>query len=500
MNDRERFISDDYNTEQLLSIRKGASCYKISPMRSEFLIFFLAYVGLVLIVGLAVRRRMKGLEDFFLASRSLPGILVALSLTAGWFGATSILISTDESMRSGISAAWLVGLPAVATVLVLLALVRPLRRLSILTLPDLAEMRYGRGVRHLVSVLLVWYMALLAASQMVALGNFLRAFLGWPYMACLALGTGVVLAYSLAGGLRSVVATDVIQCALLTAGMIAVAVFLGGQNSPAASVRSAAGAGLSGYLDPFRNFGENGLIFLSFVLAWTISPIALQRIQAARSDGAARRGLTATAVSLTGLYALVVLVGIMSFPVYGGRALAAPLVSTLISERLGPVLGGLLFAAVLAAVLSTLDTALNAGALALTRDVWGQIRPMRGDHGARRGQIATVVMAVLALAVASRFQSILKTIGLASEILAEGFFIPGLAMILSTQRRPLAGWLGFGLGGGFAVASFLSASGLVALPLPVWPRSVPYGLALGAAGFAVGALIERKKRVRIAAG
>ena len=225
-------------------------------------------------------------------------------------------------MRSGVSAAWLVGLPAVATVLVLLALVRPLRRLSILTLPDLAEMRYGRGVRHLVSVLLVWYMALLAASQMVALGNFLRAFLGWPYLACLALGTGVVLAYSLAGGLRSVVATDVIQCALLTAGMIAVAVFLGGQNSPAASVRSAAGAGSSGYLDPFKNFGENGLIFLSFVLAWTISPIALQRIQAARSDGAARRGLTAAALSLTGLYVLVVLVGLLSFPLYGGRVLS----------------------------------------------------------------------------------------------------------------------------------------------------------------------------------
>ena len=465
-------------------------------MKSEFLIFFLAYVAVVLLVGFAARRRMKGLEDFFLASRSLPGILVALSLTASWFGAASILVSTDEAMRSGIGAAWLVGLPAVATVLILLALVKPLRRLTILTLPDLAELRYGRGVRHLVSVLLVWYMALLAASQMVALGNFLRAFIGLPYLACLGLGTAVVLAYSLAGGLRSVVATDIIQCALLAAGMLAVAAFLASLNSPAASVRVAAGAGLSGYLDPFKNFGENGLIFLSFVLAWTISPIALQRIQAARSDGAARRGLPAAAASLTGLYALVVLIGIMSFPLYGGRTLTAPLVSTLISERLGPVLGGLLFAAVLAAVLSTLDTALNAGALALARDVWDQLRPpAAGKNGARRGRAATVVMALLALAVASRFQSILKTIGLASEIMAEGFFIPGMAMILSPRRRPLAGWLGFGLGGGFAVLSFLSASRLVPLPLPVWPRSVPYGLLLGAAGFVAGALIERKKRV-----
>ena len=72
-------------------------------MRTEFLVFFLAYAGLVLVVGLAARRRMKGLEDFFLASRSLPGILVALSLTAGWFGAASILVSTDEAMRSGVS-------------------------------------------------------------------------------------------------------------------------------------------------------------------------------------------------------------------------------------------------------------------------------------------------------------------------------------------------------------------------------------------------------------
>jgi SSS family solute:Na+ symporter len=469
-------------------------------MKSLFLSYSLAYGAVVLLVGFAARRRMKGLEDFFLASRSLPGILVALSLTAGWFGATSILVSTDEAMRSGVGAAWLVGLPAVATVLILLALVKPLRRLTILTLPDLAELRYGRGVRHLVSVLLVWYMALLAASQMVALGNFLRAFLGWPYLACIGLGTAVVLAYSLAGGLRSVVATDIIQCALLAAGMLAVAAFLAAQNSPSASVRAAAGAGISGYLDPFKNFGENGLIFLSFVLAWTISPIALQRIQAARSDGAARRGLTATAVSLTGLYALVVLVGIMSFPLYGGRVLSAPLVSTLISNRLGPILGGLLFAAVLAAVLSTLDTALNAGALALSRDVWDQWRPSGTERGARRGRVSTVVMAVLAFAVASRFQSILKTIGLASEIMAEGFFIPGMAMILSPRRRPLAGWLGFGLGGGFAVLSFLSASGLVFLPLPVWPRSVPYGLALGAAGFGAGALLERKKRVRITAG
>jgi solute:Na+ symporter, SSS family len=463
-------------------------------MQPDFLVLAFVYAGTVLLVGLAARRRMRGLEDFFLASRSLSGILVTLSLTAGWFGATSILVSTDEALRAGVSAAWLVGLPAVATLLILLALVKPLRGLGFLTLPDLAERRYGRGVRHLVSVLLVWYMALLAASQLVALGNFLRSFLGWPYLACLVLGTAVVLAYSLAGGLRSVVATDVLQCVLLAAGLLATAIFLAAQRPPLFLHRFLNATARPGSFDLFRNFGQNGLIFLSFVLAWTISPIALQRIQAARDDRAARRGLGAAAFFLANLYGLVVLVGMLSIPFYGGKAVSAPLISTLISERLGPALGGLLFVAVLAAVLSTLDTALNAGGLALARDVWGQVQPLREGKGARRGQISTAIMAVLALAVASRFQSILKTIGLASEIMAEGFFIPGMAMILSTKRRPLAGWLGFGLGGGFAVLSFLSASGLLPLPVPVWPRSVPWGLAFCAVGFAAGALIERNKR------
>jgi solute:Na+ symporter, SSS family len=466
-------------------------------MKPEFILPASIYIGLVLLVGLAARRKMRGLEDFFLASRKLPWTLVALSLTAGWFGATSILITSDEALRTGVSAAWLVALPAVATVLLLRVLVRPLRRVSLPTLPDLAEARYGRVVRNLVSLLLVWYMALLAASQMVALGQFLCAFLGWPYLGCLIFGTSVVLAYSLAGGLRSVVATDIIQCALLAVGLTAVVINLAARNSPGSAVRRAAGAGLSGYLDPFRNFGPNGWIFLSFVLAWTISPIALQRIQAARSERDARRGLSAAAVALFFLYTLVVVMGILSGPLFGGRMPALPLISALISEWLGPVLGGLLFTAVLAAIFSTLDTALNAGALALSRDVFDRIRSGDGTRSVGRGRLATVILAVLALGAASRFQSILKTIGLASEIMAEGFFIPGMAMILSPRRRPLAGLLGFGLGGGFAVLSFLTASRLVPLPIPVWPRSVPYGLALGATGFLAGALLERKKRVRI---
>jgi len=152
-------------------------------MRPGFLILFLSYLGLVLFFGLGFSRKMRTLEDFFLASRGLSAPLIFLSLTASWFGATSILVSVDEAFRSGISAFWLIGVPAIVTVLVFAVfLAGPIRSLDVLSLPDLVEMRYGRTVRHMTALLIIWYMILLASSQMVAIGQFLKLFLGIPYI------------------------------------------------------------------------------------------------------------------------------------------------------------------------------------------------------------------------------------------------------------------------------------------------------------------------------
>ena len=107
-------------------------------MHLEFFLFLLIYVVLVLLIGFAFSRKMRSLEDFFLASRNLPALLIFFSLTASWFGATSTLVSTDDAFRLGVSSFWIVGLPAVLTVLILaLFLARPLHRLSIISLTSL---------------------------------------------------------------------------------------------------------------------------------------------------------------------------------------------------------------------------------------------------------------------------------------------------------------------------------------------------------------------------
>lgn len=104
-----------------------------------------------------------------------------------------------------------------------------------------------------------------------------------------------------------------------------------------------------------------------------------------------------------------------------------------------------------------------------------------------------MLIAAFAFLVALKLRNILKTIGLSSEILAEGFFIPGAAMMFLKTKHPAAGLFSVCGGGGFAVLSFLESSGIVSLGLPAWPYSVPWGLAAGAAGFAAGFWVDRRR-------
>jgi len=464
-------------------------------VRREFLLLLAGYLAVLVGVGLKYSRRMRGPRDFFLASRSLSSPLVFFSLTASWFGATSILVTMDEAYRSGVSAFWLVGLPAVATVLLLAVfLAGPIRRLDAPTLPALVEARYGKAVRHAASVLLLWYMIVLASSQMVALGQFLEPFLGIPYAWGLALGTAVVLVYLLGGGLFSVVATDVLQCILLAAGMAGLAVHLSRLSSIGGVSAAARLAGKTEYFHFFQDGERNALIALSFVLAWTISPIAWQRIQAAGSVKKARRGLLAAAGAFIVLYGLVVFCGVFSLTSYSGRTLDHPLISEIIASA-GIMGGAFLFVVVVAAVLSTMDTALNTGAQTLTQDVYFEAFPRAGADGrsgVRAGRLATLLVALAAFGIAVRLPSILRTLGLASEILAEGLFVPGMAMFVLKKRTPLAGGLSLILGGGFALLSFLSTLRILSLRLPEWPYSVPYGVVLSLMGFGIGYLINSR--------
>jgi len=93
----------------------------IKDMKTGFLAALVLYFVALAGTAVASRKKSRSLEDFFLASKSLSPVLMALSLCAAWFGASSILVSADEAWRAGASAFGIVGLPAILTLLLYVA-------------------------------------------------------------------------------------------------------------------------------------------------------------------------------------------------------------------------------------------------------------------------------------------------------------------------------------------------------------------------------------------
>ena len=425
-----------------------------------------------------------------------------------WFGASSTLVTADEAWRAGVSALWYVAVPAVLTLGVIYVLAVKGRSAAAATLPGLLESRYGRGARIAAAGLIVWYLTLLAASQAMAARFLLSALFPGSGMLGFGLAVAVVLAYSLVGGLPAIVRAHALQFGVLAAALAAALVFLLGSGSPGAAAPAAERIGREGFFDVFRTGGHGILAALSFTLAWTVSPVAWQRIRAARSTVAARRAALGAAGLLAGLYAAVIAIGMLlavRFPGSGdGNAGFDPF------HRLGKPAdpGGL-------------SVCRHPGRHPVHLGRGGQRRrPGPGRQPSREAiqfperktaektgdmyprymspvflsRAAGAAIALASLLIALRLQGILQTLGLSSLVMAQGLFVPAAGALLLKKKSPLAGWLSLALGGAAAFLSFLVEAGLARLPLPVWPYSLPFGLGLSLAGFFAGLGLTRLRR------
>ncbi|MDQ1352530.1 MAG: solute:Na+ symporter, family [Acidobacteriota bacterium] len=435
------------------------------------------YFALLVVIGIVVSRKNPDFDAYFYGERKMGSFLIFFTVTASWFGAASTIATANAAYKSGYNALWMLCIPTLTTIIIFIIINKKVRETRFVSLPVLLEKYYGKVVSGFASFLIFFYMVVLAASQLVAWGTFAGHFMGVEYGIAVIIGVAVVIFYSFLGGYLSIVFTDALQFLMITVSLVYLVVFFKNSPSPFNSAD----------FHFFADSRHNLLMTASFTLAWVISPIIWQKIASARSAKSSRWGLLMSIGALAFLYYLVIQAGVYArnFPVTENTA---DVLSVVIKNWLPAGGGVLVFLGIAAAITSTAATAFNVGALTLVKDV---ILIKRKNRMALYARIATFICGALAALVALRFNSIIKTLGLASEIMAEGLFIPGMYMLFFKKKRPLAALLSLLLGGGFSIVVFLNATGL-SLPLPQWPDSLPYGLGLSLFGFIIGYIFDRK--------
>ncbi|MEI7679043.1 MAG: sodium:solute symporter family protein [Betaproteobacteria bacterium] len=258
--------------------------------------FVVLYITVSVGIGLYASRRVKNTADYVVAGHHLPLPFIIATVFATWFGSETVLGIPAKFMAEGLQG--VIADPfgsSMCLILVGLFFARPLYRMKLLTIGDYYRTRYGRSIELAASLCIVASYLGWVSAQITALGLVFSvithgAIEPWQGMA---IGTAIVLLYTLAGGMFSVAFTDLFQMCVILLGMIYIAFVVSGIAGGAGVViEHAAAASKFEFLPAFEPRA-----MIAFLAAWITMGFGsipqqdvFQRVSAAKDEQTAGRG------------------------------------------------------------------------------------------------------------------------------------------------------------------------------------------------------------------
>ncbi|HYQ96332.1 MAG TPA: sodium:solute symporter family protein [Candidatus Eisenbacteria bacterium] len=416
---------------------------------------------------------------------ALPPFVATLVST--WYG--GVLGVGEYSYRYGISN-WLVfGAPYyIGAALFAIFFARRARRSELYTVPDQLDRAYGRPAALLGAAIIQVLSS--PAPYVLMLGILLQMIFGWQLLPAVLVGTFFSTAYSLRGGMRSVVNVDNVQFVLMYLGFLIAL--------PLLALRFGGLDFLRSHLPPTHFVWHGGnspqYIFVWYFIALQtlVEPAFYQRCFAAKDEKTAQIGVLISIgfwmlfdflTTFTGMYARALM------PALGNPTASFP---ALAIGFLPPVVQGLFYLGLLATVMSTVDGYTFIGGVNFGRDlIWRMRRETDDSRVNLYSQIGFLVTAALAVALALFFRSAVDlwhdvgSVGVPALLVALGSsYHPRLRM-----RRAVAAWC-IAASGAVSLMWLLSRSPAGTYPLSIEPIYVGLGMS---AAFWVGDRITGRK-------
>ena len=378
-------------------------------------------LGMALIAGIGAlcSRKSRTADGYFLADRSLPGWAVGFSLMATIVSSMTFLALPAAAYQTN----WR-HFPANATYLLAVPVAWMLfipfyRAGGLQSAYEYLERRFGLWARlyaggafigfHLARMGLILYVASESIQLMIGRRE------EWVLDVVMIVFGVVVAGYTVLGGLRAVIWTDVVQgIALIGGGLICLPILLAGIPG-----------GFGGLIDVAREHDKLtvgawpgdasrhtlGATMLTKIIVFLqilgTDQTTVQRYFAAGSDRQARRALWIGGLLTVPVWGYFLLVGTALWAFY--RFQADPAITTLTDEQIFPHfimtqvpagVAGFVIIGLIAAAMSTLDSSINAIAATITNDFYRRLwRPRETNrHYGKIGKALSLAVGVVMIA------------------------------------------------------------------------------------------------------
>ncbi|MGU2445380.1 sodium:solute symporter family protein [Burkholderia cenocepacia] len=324
-----------------------------------------AYIVITSVIS--IRLRSRNSEQFMVAGRSMPALVVAILLMSEFIGAKSTVGTSQEAFSAGIAASWSVLAAAIGFLLFGLFMAKRLYASGEFTISGFIAQRYGHGAKLAVSAIMIY------ALFVVNVGNYVSGAAAISTVMRINLPTAAIITaivstiYFVWGGLKSVAYLTVVHSAVKLVGiaiLVGVAWKLSGGIAPMAQSM------------PAHYFTWTGALSGGTIGAWIIgtagaifsTQFIIQAISATRSPEGARASSLIAAFLCVPIALALGFIGVAAKYLYPGvKSLYA---LPVFLQHMNPILAGIVTTSLVASIFVSVCTVALAIASLIVKDFY----------------------------------------------------------------------------------------------------------------------------------
>jgi SSS family transporter len=442
------------------------------------------YAVVVIALGVWFAREQKTSTDYILAGRSMGWIVVGISQLASLLSAISYLGNPGEAYAHNCSYMLFSLCGYLSVPIVIYFFLNFFYRLQVTSIYEYLERRFNYPTRVLASLIFVAARLAWMATIVTAISIVMEKLTGLDPKICIVATTVIATCYTLVGGMKAIIWTDVIQFFLFTFGLVGTVWIIIWKDGAGPLMDEIAAAEkltmLDFSFDPTARITVWACVTAGMVngLANLTDQVSMQRYLSTSSLREAQKAVWLKPFLSVPLMILTFVVG---FALFGHYQLNPELAAGIekpdqafphfILHELSGGLAGLIIAAIFAAAMSSIDSGVHTISTVCVEDYYRRvINPGASDHRCLNVMRALIVVwAVVIAAVALAFVGADTIVGMMFSVAAPFFGCAVGLFLLGTATRRATSW-----------GAFFGA--LIGYGLVLW---VKFGLLKTSAGWSV---------------
>ncbi|MFC2118301.1 sodium/proline symporter [Bacteroidota bacterium] len=417
---------------------------------------FLAYLLLMMLVGLLTYRANKSDKDFFLAGRKLGAWVVAFSERASAESAWLLLGLPGAAYASGLLEFWTALGCVLGILLYWTFIAKDLRieseKVKAITIPNFFAEKFAEGKSHiriLATVIIVFFYVMYLAAQIAGAGKVFFVTFELPQTTGMLIGAGVVIFYTMMGGFLAVAWTDLIQGIIMIGVLVILPVVgfieLSEQNINITESLSSIGGGFTSHVGGKTGWAAIAVIIggLSWILGFIGQPHLLTRFMSIRDPQKIKIGRRIAIAWSIPAYSGAIIIGLIGMALYGQGAFTdvEEIMPYMATTLLPAWIAGVFICGAIAAMMSTADSQLLVVTSSVMEDFYKKTlgRKIRQKILVNRSRIITTIVGIIALVLAlTTERGVFKLVSYAWSGLGASFG-PGLLLLLKWKKTTWQG-------------------------------------------------------------